>query len=364
MHPPHLPNPSCSLALRQLWQRLSVVLLAVAFGLIGGLTGAAMAIGWIWPDLGGGDYWLVSQIERTSQKIELQEGIKKETSQKIMTVYLNSQKIGNTAYLNNNVKLGEAAVVGSDGWLAMYLSAERDLNSFRSWVIINNEGAVYQVSASLYDRQTKIVYFKIKGVSENGGKEIANEQFKVIGFSDGEKISDAVFVYQNDLWNMDYVDGEYFLTEKPHLDAAPIRLLSLQNKNLQAGSVVVNDQGRLAGFVTEKGSILPSIYMARVLPGVLNKQQIIYPTFSVEGWFSNEQKLMSGNSIVKGFLVTNILKTEAKLQKGDVILEINGQIADSENLWYNLRGEQARLKVLRRGEVLDLTATIKENIFK
>ncbi|MDO9509851.1 MAG: hypothetical protein Q7J14_01020, partial [Candidatus Magasanikbacteria bacterium] len=309
-------------------------------------------------------YWLVSNVERATSRVDLQEVIKKETAQKIMTVYSNSQKIGDVSYLNEQSRLGEAAVVGSDGWLSMYLSDERALNNYNLWMIINNEGGNYQATKVLYDSQTQIVYFKIKGLPKVGEKEMTNEQFKVIGFSEGEKIGNGLFVYQNGLWNSDFLDYEYYLTENPHLDSAPVRLFSLQNKNLKPGSMVINNQGRLVGFVMENGVVLQSIHIARVLPGVLNKQQIIYPTFMVEGWFSNEQKLVSNNNIIKGFLVTNVLKTEAKLLKGDIIMEINGQIVEDENLWYNLRGENARLKVLRRGKVLDLEAVIKENIFK
>ena len=363
-HPPHLPNPSCSIAFRQLWQRLGLIILSIAFGLIGGLTGAAMTIGWVWPDFGGGNYWLVSQIDRTSSKTELQEMVKKETEQKIMTVYSGLQKFGTVSYLNESAKLGEAAIVGSDGWLSMYLPMEHDLNYYNSWIAVNSEGRNYQATGVLYDRQTKIVYFKIKGLPKADEKEIVNEQFKVMGFSEDEKTGNEIFVYQNDLWNSDFLDSDYFLTEKTHLDSAPIRLTSLQSKNFNSGSLVINDQGRLVGFVADNGAVLSSIYISRVLPGVLNKQQIIYPTLSVEGWFSREQKLVFDNNVVNGFLVTNVLKNDAKLQKGDVILEINGQIVDNENLWYNLKGETARLQVLRRGKVLDLEAPIKENVFK
>jgi len=363
-HPPHLPNPSCSVPLHQSWQRLGLIVLSIVFGLIGGISGASMAIGWIWPDFGGGNYWLVSNVERATSRAELQEVIKKETVQKIMIVYSGSQKIGNVSYLNEKSKLGEAAVVGSDGWLSMYLPDQRDLNTYNLWTIVNNEGGNYQATKVLYDNKTRIVYFKIKGLSKVGEKEISNEQFKVIGFSEGEKIGSGIFVYQNGLWNSNFLDYEYFLTENPHLDSAPVRLFSLQNKNLNPGSMVINNQGRLVGFVMENGAVLQSVHIARVLPGVLNKQQIIYPTFMVEGWFSSEQKLVSDNNIIKGFLVTNVLKTDAKLLKGDIITEINGQIVENENLWYNLRGENARLKVLRRGKILDLEAVIKENIFK
>ncbi len=363
MHPPHLPNPSCSLLLRHLSQRLGIFLLAIISGLIAGLAGGAMAIGWIWPDFGGGNYLFVSQGERGNQRIEMEEVIKKETSQKIMTVYKGTQKAGDVTYLNSQNKIGEAVLVGSDGWLAMYLENERELNTVYLWAAVNHEGSVYQVEKNLYDKFTKIVYFKIKGSLKKDGDQIKNEQFKVVGFSDGEKFGSQVFVFQNNQWLYNFLDFEYFTTEKPHLDSVPLRVVSLGNKNTQIGSLVFTTQGRLLGVINKDGEMISSIYLTRVLPGVLNKQKIIYPTLSVEGWFSTEQKIIINNEAVKGFLVVNILKNEAKLQKGDVILEINGQIVEDENIWYNLKGEKARLKIMRRGTFLDLEAQIKENIF-
>ncbi|HRY36417.1 MAG TPA: PDZ domain-containing protein [Candidatus Magasanikbacteria bacterium] len=363
-HPPHLPNPSCSISLHQLWQRLGLIFLSIFFGLIGGLTGAAMTVGWIWPDLGGGNYWLVSQVDRSSQKVEMEEFIKKETSQKIMSVYENSQKSGEVSFLNSQSKLGEAALVGSDGWLAMYLSDEKKSNNFITWTAVNNEGRTYKIEKLLYDKLTKIVYFKIRGLTKSGETEIKNEQFKVIGFSENEKLGEQVFVYQNNSWRYNFLADEYSLTVKPHLDSVPMKVRTLENKNAPAGSLVLNNQGRFLGFLNENNEVIGSVYVNRVLPGVLNKQQIIYPTFSIEGWYSSEQILITDGGVVKGFLVTGVLKNDSKLQKGDIILEINGQIVENENLWYNLRGEQARLKVLRRGKVLDLEAQIKENIFK
>ncbi len=362
MHPPHLPNKTCSLALHQAKQRMAIILLAVVFGLVGGVTGTSMAIGWIWPDLGGGNYWLVSQVDRTGQKVFLEEIIKKETEQKIMTVYPNTQKIGEVFYFDNNNKLGEAIVVGSDGWLAMYLENERDLINFQFWRVLNFENRIFQVSNQLYDKQTNILYFKIKNLSDQ--EEIKNEQFKVMGFSEDFKNGDSVFVNQRGSWQTNFLEQDHYLTEKQHLDSTPLKLTILENKNIQAGSVIINKQGRLLGFVNKEGEMLGSVYMARILPGILNKQQIIYPTFMVEGWYSVEKPIFDQNGSYKGFLVTNVLKNEAKLQKGDIILEINGQIVENENLWYNLRGEKARLKILRRGKFLDIEAQIKENIFK
>ena len=363
-HPPHLPNPSCSISLHQLWQRLGLIILSVAFGLVGGLTGATMAIGWIWPDFGGGNHWLISQVDRNSQKVEMGEFIKKETSQKIMSVYENSQKSGDISFLNAQSKLGEAVLVGSDGWLAMYLSDEKKANYFSAWTAVNNEGRVYKLEKILYDRLTKIVYFKVHSLEKSGETENKNEQFKVIGFSENEKIGEQVFVYQTGSWRYNFLADEYAVTVKPHLDSVPLKVQTLENKNASAGALVLNTQGRFLGFLNENYEVVGSIYVNRVLPGVLNKQQIIYPTLSVEGWYSFEQVLLTDDGSIKGFLVTGVLKNDSKLQKGDVILEINGQIVENENLWYNLRGEQARLKVLRRGKVLDLEAQIKENIFK
>jgi len=301
MHPPHLPNPSCSISLRRLFQRLSLILLSIFFGLIGGLVGGAMAIGWIWPDYGGGNYWLVSQIDRSNQKLQLQEFIKKETSQKIISVYSGGQKSGEINFLNIDNKLGEAAMVGSDGWAAMYLSEERKFNTYASWLAVNSEGRIYRVEKALYDKFTKIVYFKIRGLVKQGDTEIKEEQFKVIGFSENEKFGSPVAVYENNLWRLANLADERALTTKPHLDAVPLRVWSLNISDIPVGTLVLNDQGRLVGLINESGQMLKSVYITRVLPGVLNKQQIIYPTLSVEGWYSGEQTFVFDNEKIRGF---------------------------------------------------------------
>lgn len=364
MHPPHLPNPSCSLSFRRLSQNLVIFLLATISGLVAGLAGGAMAIGWIWLEFGGGNYWLVSQINNSNQRIEMEEVIKKETAQKIMTVYKNSQKTGEVSYLSSSDKIGEAALVSSDGWLAMYLENEKDLNSFYLWKAVSFEGGIYQVEKAVYDKFTEVVYFKVKGTVKKDGQEVKNEQFKIVSFADEDSPGTQVFVFQNEAWIYNFLDSGYFSVDKPHLDSVPKRLTILGNKNIPSGSLVFNTQGKMLGLVNEKGEMINGYYLTRVLPGVLNKQQIIYPTLSIEGWFSAEQKIVINNEIQKGFLVVNILKNDAKLQRGDVILEINSQIVENESLWYNLKGEKARLKVLRRGKVLEFEAEIKENIFK
>ncbi len=363
-HPPHLPNKTCSLSLRQLQQRLAVIILAVFFGLIAGLTGAIVTVGWIWPDFGGGNYWLVSQVDRNSQRFDLEDVIKREIVQKIFSVYNNTQKTGNVSYFDNNDKLGDAAIVGSDGWLCMYLENERELANYIRWSAVNFEGRIFKVNNPLYDKHSKMLYFKIKNINEQDEK-LKNEQFKVFGFSEEHKTGEAIFVYQNSLWQLNYLDQEYFNTEKNHLDAVPVRYTVLEKSGANPGSLAVNKQGRLIGFVNQKGEIFSSIYVSRILSGVLEKQQIIYPSLMVEGWYSMEKFLVDEKGeMINGFLVTNILKNDTKLLKGDVVLEINGQIVVNENLWYNLRGEKARLKVLRRGVILDIETEIKENIFK
>lgn len=363
-HPPHLPNKTCSLALHQLQQRLVVILLATFFGLAAGLTGAIMMIGWIWPDFGGGNYWIVSKTDRSSQNLDLEEVIKRETIQKIFSVYSDTQKIGNISYFDNSDRLGEAAIVGSDGWLCMYLENEKDHLNYLQWNAVNFEGRIFKINNPLYDKNSKIFYFKIKKLEEKD-ETLKNEQFKVFSFSEEQKSGDAIFVYQNNLWQFNYLGQQYFSTEKSHLDAVPLEFSLLEKSGSVFGSLVVNKQGKLVGFINQKGEIFSSLYISRVLAGVLEKQQIIYPSLMVEGWYNQEKTLFNENGEpIKGFIVVNTLKNNTILFKGDVILEINGQVVENESLWYNLRGEKTRLKVLRRGKVLEFETEIKENIFK
>ncbi|MFA5061977.1 MAG: hypothetical protein WC526_02440 [Patescibacteria group bacterium] len=346
MFPPHLPPKSSSISSHKRWQRIKMLLGMVALCVFVGLCGAAIMVGWIWPNYGAGDIWISSYTRPAISSIQLDTRIRDEISLRIVAVYKSEASLSGINYLRQ--PLGSAVMVGSDGWAAMYLP-DYDGN-FKGMSVLTQNGQVYQFENGLLDKYSGVVYLKIKG-----------GQFEVVNFSSSISANDEVFAFNNNNWNPAYVKygitGDYGL---PHLDSAPY-LTYLLDTNFQAGSIIIDAQGRVAGFIRKDSTLLPSSYITRVLARVLSQQLVSYPSLGVEGWYSDEQPIVVGSASVKGFGVTRVLSAESVLKKGDIILTINGRVADPANLWYTVSNNStARLQVSRAGKTINLETKIFE----
>lgn len=351
--PPHLPAPMCNMESHQKWQRLKILLAATGIGLLAGLSGASMMLGWIWPRYGEGDTWAVSQNFSTLSKAQMDKRVSQEVVDRVFDIYSNATAFGSGSYLREQDLLGEAVAISSDGWLAMYFPSYS--GSYKNWQILSSEKVVYNPEKALFDRYTGMIYVKISSKQQTSGL-----QFKVASFSGDIHSFDAVFVYQNKNWNRSFVNFPVVDGGATHLDTAPAIFYSL-DLTATVGSLVVNDQGRVVGFVNKNGLLLPNGYITSVMAGILGQQKITYPSLGVEGWFSLEQPIVINGEAVSGFAVNKVWGKSSPLKKGDVILEINGkditkEIESGSPLWYN--NQAAKLKVLRSGKTLELESPI------
>lgn len=346
MLPPHLPPKSCSIENHRHWRRLKILLVAAVFGLIAGMSGASMMLGWIWPRFAEGDSWITSYTSPGLTRAQLENRIQEEISSRIVAVYksfvslnLSTGQAGGTNYLNK--KIGDGIIVSSDGWFAMY-HPNYDGNH-KNLYALTKDGRVLQAEKAQLDKYSGILYVKIK-----------DQQFKVVGFNDADSSLDDLFVFQNYYWH--HASALYpFLNYKiPHLDSAPLLSYSLSN-SFNAGEIVINNRGQVVGFINEKNLLLPSLYITRILPKVLSQQAISYPSLGVEGWFSQEQPIVFKNERVSGFLVANIWSVPNPLRRGDVLMEINGRVVTADNLWYIISsGQTLNVKILRAGKTVEL----------
>jgi hypothetical protein len=358
MHPPHLPNPTCSIKNHNRWINISGMLFVAALGLFAGLVGGIITLGWIWPSYGGGDTWVVSQNRAESLNGVLDEVVSKESSEKVFTVYDGAVKLDAIDYLSADDRVGEAVAVSSDGWLALYVAEKSPVFNTSKWRVLSADGAVFEVSQYLWDGQAKIVYIKISPAGTTKDSAATVTQFRVASFEDTIKTLDEVYVHENGDWRYARVGYTKFLpTGSGRLDSAPSRVYQL-NSGFAPGSVIVNRRGRVVGFVTENGQLFPGTYLTRILPSVLGGQKIEYPSFGALGWFSEEQPAVSGANQVAGFVVSGLWNKNTKLRRGDIVKEINGQIVHDESLWYNISGDSATLTIMRSGKVFDIPAVI------
>lgn len=358
MLPPHLPNPTCNIRNHERWINLKLILVAVGLGLLSGVTGAMIVIGWIWPNFGGGDTWIVSQ-NRSSAIPPLTESVIIETSERIFGVYADSVKISDTTVLKNEENMGDAVAVSSDGWLAMYLKKGASISLYKKWRVLGSSGAIYKVDNVIRDQYSSFSYIKISPlVSATNTDQNPLNQFKVASFSDPADYSDEVYVYEGGNWKYNRVGyrAKNF-SSLSHLDSAPNYSYELENGSA-AGSIVITGRGRMVGFVSDEGTLLPNAQITRILPEILSKQKITYPSFGAAGWFGFEQPIIMNAKFSEGFYVDRVWSKKSKLRRGDIVTHINGQIVQDENLWYNTGSSQVSLTVMRAGKSVDLSADL------
>ena len=356
MLPPHLPPKSSSIEFHRLWQRLKSLLAVVVFGLIAGMSGASMLLGWIWPRFAEGDTWITSYARPGLTRAQLENRIQEEISSRIVSVHKGLFSLNGTNYLNK--KIGDGIMLSSDGWFAIY---QPNYNgNYKNLYVVSQDGQVRQPENALLDKYSGILYVKIsaQGGSASGGKDYG--QFKVAGFNDENSALDDIFIFHNSYWYHGaalYPSLNYLI---PHLDSAPLLSYSL-NSPFNSGEVAINNQGRVVGFVTEKNSLLPSFYITRILSKLLSQQAISYPSLGVDGWFSEEQPIVFGKEWAQGFMVTNVWSAVNPLRRGDVLMEINGRIVSADNLWYIISGDQTlNAKILRGGKTLDVVVKVTQ----
>jgi hypothetical protein len=124
---------------------------------------------------------------------------------------------------------------------------------------------------------------------------------------------------------------------------------------------VVDNDGRFVGVVNDNGQVMVSRYIVAILPGILGAQKLAYHTLGLEGWYSAERPIVINGELVNGFAVSKNIFGNTLLKSGDIILQVSGQLANAENLWYNIVNNRSlNLKIWRRGKVIDIVASVKE----
>lgn len=350
MTPPHLPPKTENPETKKFLHRLKWFLFILVISLIAGMSGASMMLGWVWPKFTEDDAWITSYTRAGLSRAQLENLIREEISSRILTVYRGSTSLGGVSYFSK--KIGDGIMLSSDGWLATYQPAYDGVHKNIS--VVSSDGNVYVAEDAVWDKYAGVLYIKI-----------TSDQFKVVEFVEENMPLDDVFIWQDADWYHGTILYPVLNYKIPHLDAAPVRSYSVSSV-FSPGSIAINNQGRVAGFISESGVLLPISRLTHVLSAVLSKQTISYPSLGVEGWFSEEQEVFveSKNKTgvkekTNGFLVTNILSSGNSLRKGDLITEINGRIVSVDNLWYIISAAQTvQTKVLRAGKIMEIDVQV------
>jgi len=346
-NPPHLPVASCNLVNHRMWQRLKILLLIIFFSIITAIAGASMVMGWLWPTWGGGEIMISSRRQAAVSEKNLEDIVKKEILDRIVSVYKVSSKAYGVDYLKQENKIGEAVLVSSDGWIAFYSTTQLNPTNL---VIYTNNKNTYSVEKTVYDKYTNINYLKLK---------IKDTKFKVINFASDVKSDDDLFVYSDNTWDYSYIKGEYYSNKNLPINDISINKLYYLNTEHQSGQVVINKQGRMVGVVNIEGSLLLSKYINRSLSKFLKEEIISYPSLGIKGWYGFQQPIFVKNENIEGLFVNSVVDVKSKLRAGDIITEINGVVVGKADLWYIINNNiEVDLKILRNSKEIIIKSPI------
>ena len=345
--PPHLPVSSCNLRNHQIWMRLKVLILIVFISIIAGIAGASVMVGWLWPYLGGGEI-LISAYQRPSfADRELEEIVKKEIQNRIVSVYSRSGKMYNIDYLTHDDLIGEGIIVSSDGWVAMY--GTKPLIS-QATVVYSQDKLLYEVEKTYFDKYSKINYIKLKSTKS---------EFKVVPFVNSINEKEEAYVLNELKWDYSIL-GSLDWNKKilPRYDADASYYYHLDG-SYGASKIVINKQGRVLGFTTNEGNLLPSEFISRGLTQLLSNNAINYASLGITGWNSWQRPIIIEKKGIKGFFVYAVQNPKSLLKAGDVIVEVNGNIVNDFGLWYIISKEtEVTLKVIRNKKEITIVAPI------
>ncbi len=352
MIPPHLPPPTCNIEQHHKWQRLKIILIASFFGILAGVAGASVFIGWLWPSVAGGDTWVVARHVGGYTRDQLVTVAESKTQDKIYTLYRKQSMVGAATYFDVRDKIGEGILAISDGWLIAYLPTYD--GSYKDWTVVSPQKEASSVERVLVDERSGFVYIKITPRNSNSTPVLSAATFNT-----AIEVQDVVFARSNFGWAAVTVEG---VVENPtvgsHLDGLPVREYALSTA-LPAGSVVIDEQGSVVGFVDERGFLKPVAAVSGALSGIEEKTKILYPSFGVEGWFANEQPVIVNNKVVAGFVVTKVVG-KAPFKKGDVLVAVNGRPADYDHVFEALTKQTVSVTVLRGSQTEDFSVTVSE----
>lgn len=357
MLPPHLPAPASSLAQRQVRLRLQIILVAVVFGFISGLSGAAIMLGWVMPAnfLGGRGGTLAF---RPAAMNALSDATLAELNQSVVTIYSKLSDESGVKFFDQRDMVGPAVVLSNDGWIVLQRSANIPAVS-RVWRVFTSGGAVFEIEKTALDNTGGFLYLKLAVPASLGAETAAAISFRPVVFAESPRAGDTVYVGKNGFYQSAIIAGVSSVFGKiPHLDTAT-SLGYLLDANVSAPAVVVTESGKFLGMVVSGQVAAPAFAIDRIWPQVLGSGKIAYPSLGVEGWFANERPIIVQGKRQSGFVVTSARSPGSLLRRGDVVTLVAGEPITPAS-WYSAvqNSTKVAVTVLRANKTIELTVPV------
>lgn len=344
-HPPHLPPPSCRVDTYHRLQNLRWIVFIFAAAFLSGIAAALVTVAWIAPTFVPADYYNANRDLKNNNRPD--PLLVRQVKQRVVDVYDKRQKTDKVLY-GKKARVVQAGLLSSDGWAVAFYPSYF-LGEEKNWEAVDYQGVLYWITKAIYDPISRLLYFKLSG-----------QGFRVMSFGNSASLMDE------NLWTIDNGGGgrEVILGELTMIDSQKIypiwRLQSFAtvSSGALAGEFVFGAQGESFGIVDEEDEIIPTWLIDSQIGSLLEKQIVSHYGALWRGYIIDGVNKDGVWTSMMGFYVVDsggLAKTDA-VNRGDVILKINGQSVSSQSAAEQISSapEEFKVVVWRKGKEVEL----------
>lgn len=376
------PSPKAAKAKQQVWVVFRTVVIAAVLGIFAGAIGALLAFNYLSDYLASimspSSVLTVSPVARVVSPGSLESAIEL-AEEKVVPAMVTFYKAKSgtepedSIYYENDI-LGYGVVFTSDGWLIAPDSVLENIRNFDVRVGIGRR--LYEIEKSLVDEVTGAEFIKVSA-----------ENLPVVQLADEDYIASGdrlVVVWEENYEAVNLINKEYNpLSETNYLESSEVvdsRLLLTSGD--AEGGVIINYSGEVVGMIwgeSADGTLGLGLELLRpLMKSLLKEGSFVRPYLGVNyidlGRMRGlDEETTQGRS--EGALVWSGADDEppavaegspaeeAEMQKGDVIISVNGQTLNSHGTLSRMLldfnpGDRLNLEILRAGESMSINLTL------
>lgn len=332
---PHLPAPACRVDTYHRLQNLRWIVFIFAAAFLSGIAAALVTVAWIAPTFVPNDYYSSNRDLRNNNRPD--PLLVRQVKQRLVDIYDKRQKTDNVLY-SQKARAARAGLLSSDGWAVAFYPSYF-FGEEKNWEAVDYQGVFYGIAKTVYDPVSRLLYFKLSG-----------QGFRVMAFGNSASLS------EENLWTIDSSGAgqEALLGESTKIDQQKIypiwRLQSFATVSSGAldNGFVFGAQGDAFGIVDEKGEVIPSWLIESQIGSLLEKQTVSYRGVNWRGYIIDGVNKDGVWTSLTGFYVvdSNALAKADTVNRGDVVLKINGQTVSSQDVAEQIVSAPEEFKVV------------------
>lgn len=348
MQAPHLPSKNKSSRVSE-GRPVSWIVSVLVIAVLASVTTTIVVVAWLAPLLASGDFTVRLPGQRNlAETPTLDENVLRSVTERFVTVYDGTQKIGGQFYPDSAV-VGRAALLTLDGWAVMPFVNYKN-GTANSWEAIDSRGFRYPVIASTYDPLARLVYIRLEG-----------DSFPVMTLASIRDDSERVF-------GVTSLGVGFAHLRKESTSGAPQSVsvpFVVEKTDVAFGprTPLVTEGGALVGFARTDGTVTPVWFVARQLDVVLGEGRVAYRGFPWDGYLVRSAVRETGENPVIGFYVSKSATraTANTVGAGDIVVAIDGRPIDPATLTETLlqnRATELTFDIIRNGKPITLTLPV------